>query len=69
MSSKWRGLDRPISQVDAEREPPAQRLSFERRPPSWATRQALLRAEQHAPLLPASDLALVRARQRPRRAS
>lgn len=67
--SKWSGLDKPISQADAEREPLAQRLSFERRPPSPATRAALAQAEQHAPPLPAADLALVKARQRPRRAS
>lgn len=67
--SKWSGLDKPISQADADREPPTQRLDFTRPPPSAATRAALAQAEQHAPPLPAADLALVKARQRPRRAS
>lgn len=65
--SKWTGLDQPISAEDAERE--QDRLSFERRLPSPATRAALARAQQHAPPLLATDLALVKARQRPRRAS
>jgi hypothetical protein len=64
MCSKWHL--QPISQADADLEPLAERLSFERRPPSWATRQALAKADQHAPPI---DVDRVRAGQRPRRAS
>lgn len=60
--SKWSGLGKPISQADAEQE--QDRLSFERRPPSWATRQALARAEQHAPPV---DTERVKAGRRPGR--
>ena len=56
-----------ITQADAEAEPLAQRLSFERRVPSPETADALRRASE--PQLPASDLASLKARQRPRSAS
>lgn len=63
--SKWSGLDKPISADDAEQE--RDRLSFERRPPSWATRQALAKADQLAP--PIDQIERVKAGQRPRGAS
>jgi hypothetical protein len=59
----------PITARDAEREPFAERLSFERRLPSPATRAALAQAEQHAPPLLVEDMQRVKAGQRPRQAS
>jgi hypothetical protein len=52
-----------ITLADAENEPAHERLSFERRPPSPATREALRRAEQ--PSLLAEDVVLMQAKRRP----
>lgn len=64
--SKWTGLDKPITLADAESEPLAQRLSFERRTPSPETAAMLRKVEQ--PELLAADVAQMRAKRRPRAA-
>lgn len=55
-----------ITLADAEREPAHERLSFDRRPPSPATAEAMRRAS--APPLDAADLAKMKQRRRPRAA-
>jgi hypothetical protein len=62
---QWTGLEQPITAQDAVAEPLAQRLSFERRPPSPAARAALAQAEQHQPPLLVEDMQRVKAGQRP----
>jgi hypothetical protein len=56
-----------ITQADAENEPLADRLSFEKRTPSPETAAALARAS--SPQLPASDMQQLKALRRPGSAS
>jgi hypothetical protein len=62
----WHDELRPITAAAAEAEPLADRLSFARREPSAATREALRRAEQ--PELLAQDVVKMKQKRRPKAA-